>query len=247
MHFNLGHLLDTWGYDAVFAFVAVESLGIPFPGETMLITAGLYAGSTHKLAIWAIVMVAAAGAIVGDNIGYLIGRAGGYPLVRRYGPKVRLDEAKLKVGHWMFVHHGGKVVFFGRFVSILRTYAALLAGIFVMAWVRFLAFNAAGGILWACLYGIASYALGSEIDRLSRPLDYTLGGLAVVVFAAVVVFVRRNEARLEARAEAEMPGPLEAYLGRRQRGRGFDPARTTPTPPTAAGDCAGGAPRGPKA
>ncbi|MGO8883252.1 MAG: DedA family protein [Streptosporangiaceae bacterium] len=99
----------------------MESLGIPVPGETALIVAGLYAGHTHHLSAWLICAVAAAAAITGDNVGYWIGSRGGYRLARRYGPRVRLDERKLKVARYLFDRHGGKVVFFGRFVSILRT------------------------------------------------------------------------------------------------------------------------------
>ncbi len=96
------HTIDGWlassGYLVVFAFVMVESLGVPFPGETALISAAIYAGSTHHLRIWWVIAVAAAGAIVGDNIGFAIGRYGGTRLLLRYGEKIRLDRGKLKVG-----------------------------------------------------------------------------------------------------------------------------------------------------
>ena len=138
--------IQTYGYWAVFLAVGLESLGVPIPGETTLIAAALYAGSTHRLNFVTLGIVAAAAAIVGDNIGYLIGRFGGYRLLRRYGHYVRVDEAKLKVGRYLFDRHGGKVVFFGRFISVLRTYAAFLAGVNMMVWRRFLLYNAAGGI-----------------------------------------------------------------------------------------------------
>jgi len=124
----ISSVLASWGYLAVLFFVGIESIGVPFPGETMLITAGIYAGATHNLDIAVVIAAAAGGAIIGDNIGFAIGWFGGYPLLRRYGKYVRLDEAKLKVGRYIFMRQGGKVVFFGRFVSILRTYAAFLAG-----------------------------------------------------------------------------------------------------------------------
>lgn len=212
MLFHLAHLdafLRSYGYAAVFAFVAIESLGVPFPGETMLTAAGLYAGTTHHLSVLWIVAVAAAGAVVGDNVGYGIGHAGGYRLLRRYGRYVRLTEAKIKLARWIFLRHGGKVVFFGRFVSVLRTYAAFLAGTTRMPWPQFLGYNAAGGVLWATVYGVASYELGGTINRLSKPVDYALGGIAVVVLIAFSLFLRRNEARLEAKAEEALPGPLD--------------------------------------
>lgn len=209
---TLHHLLSQYGYLAVALFVMVESLGIPFPGETMVITASLYAGATHHLVVWLIWLTAAAGAIVGDNIGFAIGRFGGYALLRRHGSKIRLDEAKLKVGRLIFDRHGGKVVFFGRFVSILRTYAAFLAGTNQMTYVRFLLFNAAGGIVWAGIYAVAFYYAGSALSGVRGPVDYALGGLAFVVVVSFIVWLRRHEKRLEAEAEREYPGSLDDHM-----------------------------------
>jgi membrane protein DedA with SNARE-associated domain len=205
---SIHHLLDQYGYVAVFVLVAVESLGIPLPGETILVAAGTYAGATHRLSIVAVVVVAAVAAIVGDNIGYLIGDKGGYRLVRRYGPRVHIDATQMKIGRYVFDRHGAKVVFFGRFVSILRTYAAFLAGTTKMGWRRFLVWNAAGGVLWACLYGFGAYAAGNVIARVSTTLTIVLGVVAVVVVIAAIVVVRRHAGRLAERAEAAYPGPL---------------------------------------
>jgi membrane protein DedA with SNARE-associated domain len=154
---NVHDLLSQYGYAAVFVLVGLESLGVPLPGETILIAAGIYAGTTHKLSIWVVFAVAAAGAIIGDNLGFLIGDKGGYRLLRRYGGYVRADEAKIKVGRYIFDRHGAKVVFFGRFVSVLRTYAAFLAGTLKMHWRRFLCHNSAGGIVWSAIYAFGPY------------------------------------------------------------------------------------------
>jgi membrane protein DedA with SNARE-associated domain len=208
---TLHDLLGNYGYAAVFLFVGIESLGIPFPGETMVIVAATYAGATHRLTVWLIWLTAAAGAILGDNIGFGIGHWGGYRLVRRYGHRVRFSEAKLKVGRLIFDRHGGKVVFFGRFVSVLRTYAAFLAGTTRMPYMRFLFFNAAGGIVWSAIYAIGFYYLGSALEHVRGPVDYGLGGVAVVVVIAFIVWLRRNERRLEAEAERVYPGPLDEY------------------------------------
>lgn len=205
---NVNHLLDTYGYLAVFLLVGAESLGIPLPGETILVAAGIYAGGTHKLSIWAIFGVAAAAAIVGDNVGFWIGDKGGYRLVRRYGHYVRVDQHKLKIARLLFQRHGGKVVFFGRFVSVLRTYAAFLAGTNRMAWRRFLLYNAAGGILWAALYAFGSYAAGATFKRLSTPIDIAFGIVAVGAVVVGVLLVRRRAAALGDQAEAAFPGPL---------------------------------------
>ncbi len=205
----MNHLVATYGYYAVALLVGVESLGVPLPGETILIVAATYAGTTHRLSVWGIFAVAAAAAIVGDNIGFLIGDKGGYPLLRRYGRYVRLDESKLKIGRYLFDRHGGKVVFFGRFVSVLRTYAAFLAGTNRMHWRRFLPFNAAGGVVWAAIYTFVAYAVGSSFQHVSSTISYVLGGVAVVAIIASLLVVRRQSAKIGARAEAAYPGPLD--------------------------------------
>ncbi len=188
--------------------VALESLGIPLPGETALIAAGTYAGHTHDLSPWGIFAVAAAAAIIGDNIGYWIGDKGGYQLLRRYGHYIQVDESKMKIGRYLFDRYGGQVVFFGRFVSVLRTYAAFLAGTNRMHWRRFLVFNAAGGILWAAIYTFASYAAGSTLRHISGVVNIILAGVAVLVIVAIILIVRRHASRLAAVAEAAYPGPL---------------------------------------
>ena len=205
---NLEALLTTFGYWAVPVFVGLESMGIPLPGESMLIAAGLYTGATHHLQIGWVIVAAAAGAIAGDNLGFAIGHWGGYRLLLRYGRYVRLDEPKVKVARYLFLRHGGKVVFFGRFVSILRAYAAFLAGTSRMPWPRFLVYNAAGGILWATGWGLFSYFLGKELERLSKPVDITFGIAAVIAVVAFLIVLRKNYRRLEAEAERAFPGPL---------------------------------------
>ena len=205
---SISHLISSYGYWAVFVLVGLESLGIPLPGETALIIAGTYAGTTHRLSPWLIFAAAAAGAIIGDNIGYWIGDKGGYALARRYGPKVRLDERKLKIARYLFDRHGTKVVFFGRFVSVLRTYAAFLAGTSKMRWQLFLPANAAGGIVWAGIFTLASYLAGNALQRASGTITWALAGAAVVAIAAGIVLVRRQAGRLAVRAEAAYPGPL---------------------------------------
>jgi len=206
---NISHLISSYGYLAVFLLVGAESLGIPLPGETALITAGIYAGHTHRLSPWLIFAVATAGAIIGDNLGYWIGEKGGYRLARRYGSKVRLDERKLKIARYLFDTHGGKVVFFGRFVSILRTYAAFLAGTSKMAWRRFVVANASGGIVWAGIYTLAAYLAGNALQRVSGAISWALLGAAAAAVVTVLVLSRRQIGRLAVRAEAAYPGPLQ--------------------------------------
>lgn len=206
--FDPSHLVAAYGYPAIALAIALESMGVPLPGETVLIAAALYAGATHQLSIVLVVAAAALGAVLGDNTGFWVGRRLGFPLLRRYGRFVHVDERRLKLGRYLFARHGGKVVFFGRFTALLRALAALLAGANGMGWRRFLLFNLAGGVLWAALYGGAGYLLGAAVQRIAGPVGIGLAILAVGVIVAVAVLLRRHEAQLAAEAERAFPGPL---------------------------------------
>jgi len=210
---TLNAWLESYGYLVVFLLVMLESIGIPVPGETALIAAALYAGSTHKLDIWWVIVAAAAGAIIGDNIGYSIGRYGGARLLLRYGHRIGMHEGRIKIGIWLFRRHGGKVVFWGRFVSVLRTWAAFLAGTNKMAWPRFLLFNAAGAIVWATLFGVVYYVFGSAVQRLSTTIDIAFGVVGAALVIAFIVWTKRKEDELLARAEREIGGSLAEQLG----------------------------------
>lgn len=205
---NIDHWVSSYGYWAVFLLVGVESLGVPLPGETALIFAGTIAGKYHHLSPWGIFAVSSAGAIIGDNVGFWIGDKGGYRLLKRYGHYIRIDEPKLKVGRYVFDLHGGKVVFFGRFISVLRTYAAFLAGTLKMHWRRFLVYNAAGGIVWSAIYTWVSYYAGNSLRRASGTINIALGVTAAVVIITVILVTRRQVRRLQAKAEEAYPGPL---------------------------------------
>jgi membrane protein DedA with SNARE-associated domain len=209
---SIADLVSKHGYWVISAVVALESMGIPLPGETMLVSAAIYAGTTHRLNVWIVIASAALGAIVGDRAGFLLGRRFGYRLLLRYGRYAGVNEARIKLGQYLFDRHGGKVVFFGRFVAILRTFAPFLAGTNGMDWRRFLLFNASGGIAWAAGFGLAAYAFGEQIERVRRPVAIVssiLAGFAVIV---LMWFVRRHEAELEAKAERALPGPLRNRL-----------------------------------
>jgi len=204
---HLASLIATHGYWIVALAVGLESMGIPAPGETALVTAAIFAGTTHRLSIAFVIVAAAIGAIVGDNAGYLLGRRFGYTLLLRYGHLVRIHAGRVKLGQFLFARHGGKIVFFGRFVAVLRALAALLAGINRMDWRRFLFFNASGGILWAAGYGVAAYLVGERLERARRPVAIG-GALAVATLcAAGLWWMRQHEAALQAKADMALPGP----------------------------------------
>jgi len=206
---SIHHIIEHYGYLAVFVLVGLESFGIPLPGETALVVAATYAGATHHLNPVIIFLVGSAAAIIGDTCGYWIGDKGGYPLLRRYGHYVRMDEPKLKVARYLFDRNGGKVVFFGRFVSVLRTYAAFLAGVNMMHYRKFLLFNATGGIIWCAIYTFGAYFFGSALTKIAGPVGFALLGLAVVIIVVVVLLTRRQYRSLLAKAEAAYPGPLD--------------------------------------
>jgi membrane protein DedA with SNARE-associated domain len=169
----------------------------------------MYAGTHHHLNIWAVIGSAAAGAIIGDNIGYLVGRTFGYALLLRFGPYIGISEKRIKLGEYLFMRHGGKVVFFGRFITVLRMLAAFLAGVNRMEWRRFLLANAAGGIIWTAGYGFAAYLFGAAIMHMRGPIGFSLLVVGVVVILFLLRYVRAHEAALEAEAERALPGPLK--------------------------------------
>ena len=188
--------------------VALESTGVPVPGETGLITAAVFAGTTHRLNIWFVLLAAVVGAIAGSSIGYVIGRTLGHRFLIKYGATLHMNERRIKLGQYLFQRHGGKVVFFGRFVAILRALASILAGVNYMDPRRFLFFNTAGAIVWSLVFGLAAYSLGHELERLRRPAAIALTAVAVLAVAGGFWFIRRHEAALEAEAEKALPGPV---------------------------------------
>jgi membrane protein DedA with SNARE-associated domain len=206
---HLHTLVHTYGYFAVFVIVCLESAGVPLPGETALVTAAIFAGR-GELDIKGVIGCAALAAIFGDNLGYWAGREFGFPLVLKYGRYLHLDEPRLKLGQYLFQRHGGKIVFFGRFVAVLRAFAALLAGINRLSWPRFFLFNALGGIVWASLFGLGGFFLGHAFAHYARPVGVAALVLAVMGAIAASRFIAHHEQLLIAEAERALPGPLVA-------------------------------------
>ena len=217
VHLGPTSLITKFGYLAVAAIVGLESVGLPLPGEATLIAAAVYAGTTQRLNIWLVIACASLGAIVGDNLGFWIGRELGFRLLIRWGSYVGLPESRIKVGQYLFQLHGGKIVFFGRFFAVLRIWAALLAGVNQMAWPRFLLFNSGGAVLWAAIYGLGAYCLGHELESFTRPAAMVLGIVGLLALIALLVFTKRHEAELVARAEAALPGPIRQRRRKRRR------------------------------
>jgi membrane protein DedA with SNARE-associated domain len=210
----LTNLVSTYGYWLVFAVVGLESVGFPLPGETTLIAAAVYAGATHRLSITLVIVLSIAGAMLGDNLGFYIGRTGGYQILRRYGRHIRLDEPMLKVAEYLFQRYGIWIVFMGRFVSMLRTFTAFLGGESRMPWMRFAASNAAAIILWATGVGLLGFELGSRVVG-PAGIASALAGGAVLGVASLLLL--RSLKRLEQVAEQALPGSLDDYHHSRPR------------------------------
>jgi membrane protein DedA with SNARE-associated domain len=184
-----------WALVLLFAVVALESFGVPLPGETALIACGVLA-SQGSLSIAWVIVVASLAAIIGDNAGYWVAREGGRPLLNRFSVTRRYADRYLPRGERFFAKHGGKAVFLSRFVAVLRVTAAWIAGLSRMHWLRFFAWNAAGGIAWATLVGLVSYYLGNAAaSAIGRYGLYAAGG--AILFAVLGYFVvKRLERRV---------------------------------------------------
>ncbi len=180
---TIADALARYGYLAVFFVVAIESVGVPFPGETALITGAALAAS-GRLSIVGVVIAAAAGAIIGGTAGYWIGRSGGSALVERYGRLVRMTPERLQRLHAFFDKYGAVAVFIGRFISVLRAWAAILAGTAQMAFATFSLYNTLGAIVWAAAFGALGYVFGRSLPALQHNL-----GLATVVLVGAAAVV----------------------------------------------------------
>jgi membrane protein DedA with SNARE-associated domain len=203
---QIAYLLTTYGYWVIFLVVALESAGVPLPGETILVGSAIYAGHSGNLAIELIIAAAAAGAIIGDNIGYWVGREFGAALLQRHGYVIGISREKLRIGQYFFLRWGGAVVFFGRFIALLRILAALLAGVNRLPAGKFFFYNASGGLVWAHVFGLGGYFFGALISRVAGPLGWVALGGAVIGAIALWRYFKIHEERLFQEAEAALGG-----------------------------------------
>ncbi|HEX6842123.1 MAG TPA: DedA family protein [Stellaceae bacterium] len=188
---ELQRVIGDYGYWAVALGILLEDFGMPTPGETLLITAAIVA-SAGALNIYVLLLVAWAGAVVGDNIGYLIGRTGGHRLMLRYGARFGITDARLTRVEAFFHRYGAWVIVFARFVLVLRQFNGIVAGTLGMHWLRFLILNAVGGALWVAFWGILSFWLGKGILvyvhelHAVAPFFAALAAIIIVVGAATL-------------------------------------------------------------
>jgi membrane protein DedA with SNARE-associated domain len=189
-------LLHAYGYWALALVVGLESLGLPLPGEGLLIAASLVAGSTHEMNVYLVIAAAALGAIVGQVAGFWIGRSLGIRALRRFGPHIGLPARRLALGRLLFRRHGVALVVVGRFIIVVRTIAALLAGANAMdAW-RFMLANVVGSVIWAGAYGIAVSELGKSMKHMAGPIGIAVGVAAALAALVAWLAVRRQERRM---------------------------------------------------
>lgn len=195
---TIAPLLENYGYLAIGSLIFIEDFGVPSPGETVLIAGAVYAGA-GRLNVVAVGLVGFLAAVLGDNVGYVIGHLGGRPLALRFGRYVFLTEERLDRAESFFRRHGGKVVVIARFVEGLRQANGIIAGITRMPWPRFLLFNAIGAALWVGLWTSVGYLAGANItsvyDTISRYQTYVLVALIVLVAALVARHLLRRRSR----------------------------------------------------
>jgi membrane-associated protein len=200
---------ETVGYPVIFALIAIETMGIPVPGETALVTAGIVA-SRGRLEIEVVIALAACAAILGDNVGFAIGRKLGRRLLTAPGPLLHHRRRVIAVGEPFFDRHGPKAVFLGRWITGLRITAAWMAGVTKMPWPTFLFWNALGGIAWATSIGLIAYFVGHSAEKIIHLAG--LGGAVAVVLGGVVVWLvlRTRRRRAEELVDEEIERELEA-------------------------------------
>jgi membrane protein DedA with SNARE-associated domain len=195
-------LADSIGYPAAALGILIESSGIPFPGELTLVAVAAYAGTGH-LNIIIVIVLGALGAIVGGDIGYLIGIKGGRPFIERLLSIFRLEVSHLAQAEMFFAHHGDKTILVGRFVLGLRTWASVFAGVAHMPFWKFQLYSVLGAVPWAILWGVVGYLLGNNWPLLTavvKAIGY--GGLAVAVLGGLtLLLLRRRESRRGSRPE----------------------------------------------
>lgn len=191
---SLEPTLNNYGYLAVAGLVLVEDFGVPVPGETVLILGAVYAGS-GRLSIILVVLLGFLGAVVGDNLGFAIGRYGGRRLVERWGRYILLTPERLDKATAFFERHGGKVITIARFVEGLRQANGIVAGTTGMHWARFLAFNALGAALWVGVWAAVGYFSGSHITSIYNTASRYSTYLAIAVGVGIIALIVRHLVR----------------------------------------------------
>jgi membrane protein DedA with SNARE-associated domain len=209
----LTEIISIYGIWLVAAFIALESVGFPLPAEAALIAAGFFAARTHGFNIWVLIAAGIFSAILGDIVGFWIGRRFGYQLLKRHGARLGLTEGRIRIGQWLFVRYGGRFVFTARFLPFLRNMAAVLAGTNSMAQLNFYFASAMAAVAWIMGYGLAAYSFGEAFSDLASPAAVCLGVAAGLIVLALPALILRYEKHLLARTERGLPSPPAQSTG----------------------------------
>jgi membrane protein DedA with SNARE-associated domain len=213
---QLAEFVSNYGVWMVAAFIALESIGLPLPAEAALIAAAFFA-RTHGIDIWSLIAAGIVAAILGEMVGFWIGRRFGHQVLMRYGTRVGFTEERIRVGQWLFVRYGGRFVFIARFLPFLRNITAVLAGTNSMAQHSFYFASATAAAAWIIGYGLAAYSFGEAFANLASPAAVVLGLAATLIVLAAPVLILRYERSLLAKVERQFPGRSES--GHRGAGR----------------------------
>jgi len=185
---HLTRLLQTYTYPVLVLFVLLESVGVPLPGEIALVTAAAYASIGH-ISIYIVIILAATGAIVGGVLGYWIGLKGGLPLVAHYGGYIGVRQSHIDRAHAFFEKNGAKTILFGRFIAILRTWAAIIAGTARMSFTTFVTYNTIGSVIWAIVFGWLGYYFGRDLPLLESYISRASFGILIVLAVGIAAFI----------------------------------------------------------
>jgi membrane protein DedA with SNARE-associated domain len=199
---DLSTLVARHGYEVVFAALLLASAGAPLPAGELLVAAAIYAAHTHRLSIAVLIFGGAAAAVLGGLAGYGIGHSLGVAGLKRHGGAVGLGPARQRLGRYLFLAHGGKIVFFIRFIALLGPFGGVLAGVNRMPWGRFLIFNALGALVWVSAMGLGGYLFGAFFASVGRPVGLAALAAAAGVVVAAAIYAHRQGASLQAKADA---------------------------------------------
>ena len=210
---HLSRLLQSYTYPVLVALVLLESIGIPLPGEIALVTAAAYASLGH-ISIYIVIILAAVAAIVGGILGYWIGIKGGLPLVVRYGAYVGVRRSHIERTHAFFERNGAKTILFGRFIAILRTWAAVVAGAASMSFTKFVIYTSIGSVVWAILFGFLGFTFGRDLPLLEKYISRASLGVLILGAVGVGVFliIQRRRSKAERPLVVEPPTTIENHV-----------------------------------
>jgi membrane protein DedA with SNARE-associated domain len=201
---GLSGLVAHYGYLVVFASALVGSAGIPLPATELLIAAAIYAAHTHRLDVAVLAGGAAMMAVIGGLVGYAVGKSVGVVALARHGSAIGLRPARLRLGQYLFLAHGGKIVFFIRFIAFLGPFGGLLAGVNRMRFSRFALFNALGSVTWAICVSAGGYVFGTFFASVGQPIGLAALIVAAALAIAAFVYIHQRGASLQAKADAAL-------------------------------------------